>query len=596
VTVVSRIACLRLAVVLLALAGIGPCLGGDAAQSSGLPDMRWVGPTWGHTVRWFSNEWTVVEDSSSDGTDLLALNDSLGNRVVFQAATEFGGDAEACLDWLLTDTPALANVSDFRLARDEFGDPYLFRSPTQGYAVFSVRVAGDDGVVNAFVGYMECQTLVPGEAVLARIYSGPPQVFAEWYDDIVKTIEGVFLPATGWIADDPSDPAFVGAGIAPLAGEERIDASFVLDAAGRPQLLIGLEAESGATRMVTFENVSQSSLVVVPGDVELTLISFIGAVADRPAPLTSLRWEDGFASDADGTRELAPGERATALLDFAPPDFTGIGCDVLPALLLTYRPPVGASVEFAYGRLPAEFDDCVPVLGDVPVGRPVLEANSAMQPPTETAVTRLPILAAMDGRLDDLGRIPLGRLVLAQNVTFGELPAGDMALYVESGSVEVVLDDVTVQVPAGEQMTADDGADLLVRNTSGGDALLLVLALDPTESWDTWDADDPFRDRTGFRFTPLFPQPSLLDRQAGRQFTVEAVRLAPGAAFTPEPDAGAAERAEVLVESGSVMVRSPDGSGESEPIFVGETARVPAGGSITAAADEPASLLVVYVE
>lgn len=594
-----RIACLRLVIVLLALAvGTGPSPGGAAvAQSSGLPDMRWVSPNWGFTVRWYSNEWFIADQSTVEENEFLALRDSLGNSIVFQTTTVFGGDAEACLDWLLTNTESYPDTTEFRLALDTYGAPYVWRSPTQAYAVVSLRAAQDTDTERELVGYLECQTLVPDEAVLQRLYSGPPEMFEDWFADIVKTIEAVFLPATGWIADDPADPAFVWAGIAPLAGEERIDAAFVLDASGQPQLLVGLEAESALTRMVTFENVSEEPLAVAPGGVDLTLISAIDAAADRSSPLTALRWEDGFLGDVAGARTLAPGERATALLDFAPADFSGISCDSLPLLLLGYTTPDGSSVEFAEAELPAELNDCLPFLGEAAAGRPVLAPPSITQQQTASAVQRISLLTAMEGRLDDLGRIPLGRLVLDPDATFADLPDGAMALYVERGAVEVAMDNVTMQIPAEEQLTADSGADLTVRNTSGGDAVLLVLALEPTASWDTWDADDPFRDRTGFTFTPLFPELNLLDRQAGRRFTVEVVRLAPGATFSPAPVDGSQPRqVELLVESGSVTVHGGDANGVSQPVLAGTPARVPVGESVTAGADGPASLLVVYAE
>ena len=583
-------------VLLVSLLVAAPGISTVSAQPSTLPDMRWRSPNWDFTVRWYSNEWTVAEDSASEGTDFLALTDTLGNGVAFHATTDFAGDAEACLDWLLSDAEARPGTANFQLARDAFGDPYVFRSPAQSYAVFTVQVANEDGLAQEYVSYAECQTLAPGLAVLQRVYSGPPAAFFEWYDDIVRTLESVFLAAPAWIADDPEDASMIWAGIAPLAERERIDAAFVLDATGRPELLVGLEAESGSSRLITFENISDSALAVAPAAIDLTLVALTGEVPERQSAWTAFRWEDGFVSDGEGTRVLSPGERASAAIDFAPVDLSGITCDVLPLLLLTYQPPGGAPIEFADGELPPELSDCLPLFASAATGRPVLQAMSVSQPPPPLEVTREPIFTAMDGRLDDLGRIPLARLTVAPGTAFAELPSGSIALYGESGTPEVEIDGVFIPLPAGELLTGDDGAPLLVHNTSKQEAVMLVLALEPTETWDTWSEEDPFRDRIGFTFVPLFPETNLLDRQLARRFTVETVLLPAGASLVPVPQDETVERALVLVERGSLTVESAEGKFGPSVISAGETASLPPGGAVSASEDGPASFLVVALD
>jgi hypothetical protein len=215
--------------------------------------------------------------------------------------------------------------------------------------------------------------LVPGEAVLKRGYVGPPDVFERWYNDIVETLEAVFLPASAWLPDSPDDPGIIWAGAAPLLGKRRINAAFVLDSVDNPQLLVGLEEDAGDASVVTFENVSDEDMTVTPAGVSLTFLSMTNdGLTSEEWPLYGISWEDGTETDFDGARVLAPGERATVRLDFVPGDLSAIGCADLPFLILTYTAADDTIVTFADSELPPHLSDCLPTDElSAAAGRPV---------------------------------------------------------------------------------------------------------------------------------------------------------------------------------------------------------------------------------
>jgi hypothetical protein len=188
---------IRIAILMIALAAglMFPSAPWILAQESALKDAVSVSPTWRYAVRWYSGEWTVVDEASDGKTDRLALQDTLGNTVSFSGSGQFYGDAATCLDDMVKQVLASPGAANPETVEGDIGMLYDLHEPEHAYTLMQVQLPVD-GVLRDHVVYLECQTLVPGEAVFRRYYSGPVEVFDQWYDDIVETLEGVFLPAS----------------------------------------------------------------------------------------------------------------------------------------------------------------------------------------------------------------------------------------------------------------------------------------------------------------------------------------------------------------------------------------------------------------
>ena len=107
------------------------------------------------------NGWTVEDSSSSDGEDLLVVNNGV-STISIQATNAYTGDLEGCISFAhdrLTEDPAYA---DIRLESTVNGQPYRGSDDRKAYALFSYT--GADGEKRAH--YVNCEPIVEGESVL----------------------------------------------------------------------------------------------------------------------------------------------------------------------------------------------------------------------------------------------------------------------------------------------------------------------------------------------------------------------------------------------------------------------------------------------
>ena len=327
----------------LAVSMLLPMPPATAAQQAGLKDMVYVSPTWGYTVRWYASEWVVADESSQGETDNLTLQDALGNTVSFTGTPGFDGDAVACLDEMTATLLATPGAADPESVLGDFDAPYESREPEQAYSLMQVRLPVGGVLVDHAV-YLECQTLVPGEAVFQRRYAGPVGVLDQWYDDIVETLEGVDLPASAWLPM-PDQETALWTGYAPLCSGSRTNAVMLRDEQDQPRLLVGLADAADDVRVVSFENVSDQPVTVAPANLVLDVTVFdVETMTDKsvgtPQPPYTVTWEDGGTAEADGSRVLQPGERASVQVAIAPVDTSAIPCGegpMRPTVVLEYR-------------------------------------------------------------------------------------------------------------------------------------------------------------------------------------------------------------------------------------------------------------------
>ena len=304
------------------------------AQQDTIKDTLYTNPTWGYTIRWHSDRWDVVHDITGDDFNVLGLSDDDGNFVVFTGLRNYAGDAAACLDDMRAGAFADPDNPDQPTVEPEI----LFEWSDEHQAYIHLRsTASGAEQPSDDVLYLECQTLIPGEAVFQRFYSAPADVFDRSFDDVVDLLESVHLPASAWLPEDENDPAYVWAGYAPLLDEGRRNATLFPIDGEAPRLLIGLVDEAGDTRVVTFENISDRPVLVEPANLALIYTSLFDEAADQVHRPYAMAWEDGVKANADGSRTIAPGERATVHVQIAPIEELTMECDAFPFLALEYR-------------------------------------------------------------------------------------------------------------------------------------------------------------------------------------------------------------------------------------------------------------------
>jgi len=551
------------------------------AQQSTIKDTVYVSPTWGFSVRWHDDEWILDLDLSSDGSDTLGLRDSDENYLLFTGERGFAGNADACLDQMIADAGEVPGP-DLAVATDSAGDPYEYRDPEQAYIVYQTTAADADGNPQDLVVYAECQTLVPGEAVLKRQYSGTPDTFMQSYDAIVDVLESVHHPwASAFLPEDDSAPRFVWSGYSPLRGRDRDTANlFPFPDSGVPStLLIDLVDQAGTTRVVTFRNVSAAPVSVEPSNLNQTLLSVLAEEPPIMEPATAVTWEDGVNLNSDGSRTLAPGESATVHVTIPSIDPNQMSCDVLPLLLFSYLDSAGDYTDFGAGDLSA----CL--LDEAYDPRPVLAA------PLPTGVAIESLLTSIPAERDDLGRIPLARITLAPGAEAPDtLLAGPIAAVVESGTLEVTFGENVITLPSGQLLTAEESTALIARNPTDTPVSLLALPQVTRDDWGIALSEFP---PPGVTFTLLIPYQELMQRQAPGLFSLDRITLEPGAAFTPAASASTTSSLDaiaILVESGTVAT---DDALFNEPFSAGDNAILPPDTTLEAELNGPATVLLV---
>ena len=189
---------------------------------------RWTSPTYGFSVSWAGTEWqpdpegtlTAVGPERLDRIHLLNGVSSL----YFEGATRYQGDLTACVAEEANLLAQETGVSEIRPYRDEDGVQLVADGPNSSAAAFTLTLSIGDQEVE-LVDYVECRTLIPGQAVLIITLVTEPPVFDQELaaaqtviDTIVLSEEPPLDPLAaygGWLAAAQERPSIAG----PLSGE-----------------------------------------------------------------------------------------------------------------------------------------------------------------------------------------------------------------------------------------------------------------------------------------------------------------------------------------------------------------------------------------
>lgn len=175
----------------LVLMGLTQTVSPAGAQGAGIDGNTFTGEAFDWSVTWDDSLWTNVNVGDLDGGDLLTMALAEGQPVglaTIIALPEFGGDPDACVE---------AHPGIF-LERDEISDVLRQSSVTvpgapsgQANGAFNYTFAGESGNVR-LVDYVQCRTLVPGEAVLLAYVTSTHEDFttvAGLFRDVLNTVE-----------------------------------------------------------------------------------------------------------------------------------------------------------------------------------------------------------------------------------------------------------------------------------------------------------------------------------------------------------------------------------------------------------------------
>jgi hypothetical protein len=144
----------------------------DEADAPGTGSLRsYTSDAFGYTVSWDRADWTLTNRVVEDGRDLIELSAESG-LVTIEGQTRFAGDPAACLNAVTTNLRAIPGVEDWTRVDDTSLLPEG-RARGGAVALFRYTLAPEGRTPTPHYAYVECRVVVPGEVVLAIVYTVP---------------------------------------------------------------------------------------------------------------------------------------------------------------------------------------------------------------------------------------------------------------------------------------------------------------------------------------------------------------------------------------------------------------------------------------
>jgi hypothetical protein len=210
-----------IAVLLLFAAGAA----GIAAQIEG---DTWTSPTYGFSVSWAGTDWEPQPDAGftalgPERLDRLVLVKG-ASVLYFEGATRYGGNLPACVAEEANLLATESGVSEIRPYVDNEGVQLVADGPDASAAAFTLTLEIGGQEVD-LVDYVECRTLIPGEAVMIVTLVTDPVLFEQELASAQELIDTIALAEDlpldplaaygGWLAAAAQQPSVAG----PLTGE-----------------------------------------------------------------------------------------------------------------------------------------------------------------------------------------------------------------------------------------------------------------------------------------------------------------------------------------------------------------------------------------
>ena len=208
--------------VLLLLLAAAP---GLAAQFEG---ESWTSPTYGFSLSWAGTDWLPQPEGTlvavgAERLDRIHLVNGISSLYV-EGATRYAGNLSSCVAEEANLLGQETGVTEIRPYRDDDGVQLVADGSDASAAAFTLTLAVGDQEVH-LVDYVECRTLIPGEAVLIITLVTEPPTFRSELASAQQVIETITLGSEapidplaaygGWLAAAQARPSIAG----PLSGE-----------------------------------------------------------------------------------------------------------------------------------------------------------------------------------------------------------------------------------------------------------------------------------------------------------------------------------------------------------------------------------------
>ncbi len=176
-----------------------PESGGDDA---GVDGNTYESPTYGYTLEWDEDLWTVDEErTASEDRDVLYLDYTDGGFLIVEGYEDYDGDPEDCLEGSSAEILESGEVDDVAPLEDEVGDVIEGDDDDVFFAAYTLEIGPDTAVA-----YFDCRTLVEDEAVLAFSLLVPEEAVEDAVDAFLDVRDSLELADQGDGRDDDETP------------------------------------------------------------------------------------------------------------------------------------------------------------------------------------------------------------------------------------------------------------------------------------------------------------------------------------------------------------------------------------------------------
>jgi hypothetical protein len=170
------------------------------SSTSGVDGNAYTGPTYGHTVTWDDEVWDVEEEVTAAEYDGLQLG-TPRSTVYIEGYAGFGGDEAECLADAALEVRDRPGVSEVAPASNRTPPVPADAAGAAVLYIYTQELDDETGV--EVVEYIECRTLVEGEAVLEITLQVASRFYSAELPLVRDLLATVALPeATGTAADD----------------------------------------------------------------------------------------------------------------------------------------------------------------------------------------------------------------------------------------------------------------------------------------------------------------------------------------------------------------------------------------------------------
>ena len=177
-------------VLLVSLQLLSPPTGAAAGRTV---NATFTSPNFGYALS-YDDPWSVVEDGSVRGEELLVLTDGVANVLV--AATDiFGDDAEACVPATAEQFTSDPAISDVQAAVDADGAEISGADEFGAYGLYQYLFDSPDAPVSEYTLAVQCFHLTP-DALLIVLFDVQTAAFEDELPLFLTLLEGLTLPTT----------------------------------------------------------------------------------------------------------------------------------------------------------------------------------------------------------------------------------------------------------------------------------------------------------------------------------------------------------------------------------------------------------------